>query len=127
MIIVVTGGRDFKEWGFVFDTLNKLHREQPITLVVEGGQRTLDPETHEPIGGADYFASRWAIVNSIATESEEADWNNYGSRAGPIRNAYMLRKYIPSLVVAFPGGRGTADCVRKARNMNIIVKEFAPA
>lgn len=137
MKIVVTGGRDFKEWGFVFDTLNALHRERPITLLIEGGQRTLPPSSglsssrpdHDvkPIGGADYFAMRWAIVNNVPFATEPADWTQHGTRAGPIRNARMLNQYRPDLVVAFPGGKGTADCVRKARNMNITVKEFAPA
>lgn len=125
MIIVVTGGRDFTDEAFVSETLSALHLERPITLVVEGGQVTWRDGL--AIGGADYLAHCWATMNGVATVSEKADWDNYGSRAGPIRNSYMLRKYIPAIVVAFPGGRGTADCVRKARNMNIIVKEFAPA
>jgi hypothetical protein len=36
----------------------------------------------------------------------------------------MLTEGKPDLVVAFPGGRGTADMVRRAYAANVIVKEI---
>jgi hypothetical protein len=50
-----------------------------------------------------------------------ADWNTHGRAAGPIRNQRMLDEVKPELVVAFPGGRGTADMVRRAREAGVNV------
>jgi hypothetical protein len=52
-----------------------------------------------------------------------AQWDRYGEAAGPIRNAWMLEFGKPDLVVAFPGGRGTADMISKARKAGIEVCE----
>ena len=51
-----------------------------------------------------------------------AKWDELGRngrKAGPIRNQQMLDEGRPSLVVAFPGGRGMADMVRRARNAGV--------
>ena len=47
------------------------------------------------------------------------DWKKYGKKAGPLRNQQMLEEGKPDLVVAFPGGNGTADMVRRAKKANI--------
>jgi hypothetical protein len=51
-----------------------------------------------------------------------AEWETHGRKAGPIRNARML-EHKPDLVVAFPGGKGTANCVAQARGMGVEVLE----
>lgn len=53
-----------------------------------------------------------------------ADWKTHGKRAGSIRNQKMIDDYHPQLVVAFPGGAGTADMVRRARAAGIEVREI---
>ncbi len=55
-----------------------------------------------------------------------AEWMKYGKAAGPIRNARMLAEGKPDLVVAFPGGRGTADMLRRVREAGIEVIEPLP-
>jgi hypothetical protein len=52
-----------------------------------------------------------------------ADWS-IGRKAGPIRNQRMLDEHAPDLVVAFPGGRGTADMVRRARKSGVEVAKI---
>lgn len=52
-----------------------------------------------------------------------ADWARHGDAAGPIRNAQMLT-HGPDLVIAFPGGRGTADMIAKARAAGVPVWEI---
>jgi hypothetical protein len=39
---------------------------------------------------------------------------DFGRSGGPKRNQQMLEEGKPDLVLAFPGGRGTADMVRRA-------------
>lgn len=53
----------------------------------------------------------------------EADWHTHGRAAGPIRNRRMIEEGKPDLVVAFPGGRGTANMVNQARAAGIEVRE----
>jgi hypothetical protein len=76
---------------------------------------------HGAAGGADTMAGVWARANGIAEVACPADWERYGRAAGPIRNAEMLERYVPDLVIAFPGGRGTADMVRRATRARIPV------
>jgi len=52
-----------------------------------------------------------------------ANWRTHGKAAGPIRNQQMLDEGRPHLVVAFPGGTGTADMVRRAKAAGVPVME----
>jgi hypothetical protein len=57
-----------------------------------------------------------------------ADWDSHGKAAGPMRNRTMLAGVNSpvsnaDLLIAFKGGRGTADCVRQARELGIPVIE----
>jgi hypothetical protein len=59
----------------------------------------------------------------VSVECFPAEWDKRGRIAGPVRNALMLDVGKPDLVVVFPGGRGTADCVRQARAAGVQVIE----
>lgn len=55
-----------------------------------------------------------------------ADWEHYGDAAGPIRNKRMADEAAQGsgsavVVVAFPGGAGTAGMVRIAQNRRFRV------
>jgi hypothetical protein len=97
--IIVCGGRDFKDFDRVQKALNAVLRKHPNLRVIEGGAR-----------GADSLAKLWCGHNGVECLTVKADWNGNGKRAGPIRNQEML-DMGPIGVVAFPGGRGTADMV----------------
>lgn len=120
MRVLVCGGRDYLDEARVFAELDSIGP----TYVMEGGQRTRDAETGEIVGGADFFAYRWASARDVAGCTYDADWNVHGRAAGPIRNQRMLDEGKPDLVVAFPGGVGTADMVRRARKAGVPVKEI---
>ena len=51
-----------------------------------------------------------------------ADWDKHGKAAGPIRNKQMIDEGKPDLVIAFPGGRGTAGAVRLAKFAGVTVR-----
>lgn len=112
MVVLVCGGRSYSDGARLFEELEKIHTATPITLLVEGQAR-----------GADALANCWAKLAGIPTKRYPADWGRYGKAAGFIRNATMLADAKPELVVAFPGGRGTADMVRRARQANVMVRE----
>jgi len=110
MRVLVTGGRDYNDAAVVQRTLEAL-RPHPA-FVIQGGAL-----------GADLLARGWAKPSGVAVLNYPADWQTYGRRAGPLRNQRMIDEGKPDLVVAFPGGRGTADMVKRARNAGIPVRE----
>lgn len=105
MRVLVCGGRDFADVDAVNRELDRIHARTPISCIIEGGAR-----------GADYLASRWSARNDISEHARfPADWTLHGKRAGPIRNQRMIDQGKPDLVVAFPGGSGTADMITRAK------------
>lgn len=113
MRVLVCGGRDFDDISALYDALDRIHARTPITCIVEGGAN-----------GADYLASRWSAARDIRDHVRfRADWPIHGKAAGPLRNQRMLDEGKPDLVVAFPGGKGTADMVRRARAAGVEVIE----
>jgi hypothetical protein len=110
MRVVVTGGRKFSDKNLLRKTLDDLHAARPIDCLSHGGY-----------GDCDKLAGWWAAARGIECRVYTADWQRQGRSAGPKRNAIMLVNAKPDLVVAFPGGRSTADCVRKARRLDIPV------
>lgn len=76
--------------------------------------------------GADQLAADWAAYRQVPKVVVRADWEKHGKAAGPIRNQTMLEEWSPSLVLAFPGGRGTADMIRRAKKADVRVIEVSP-
>ena len=115
--VLVCGGRDYRDWHQLSGWLDRIHRECGIMVVIHGGAR-----------GADDLARQWGEI-SVGIEGVEfrADWTARGKAAGMIRNQRMLDEGRPDLVVAFPGGRGTADMVRRARKAGVEVIEIGVA
>lgn len=115
MRVIVCGGRDFRSPAKVWRELDKIHAEIGITALMQGGAR-----------GVDTFAREWAATKlGIKRFVCEADWAAYGLSAGPRRNARML-EWKPDFVIAFPGGRGTANMVHQARVAGVEVREVSP-
>lgn len=112
MRVIVCGGRDFDNVAYVWSCLDKFHADNGITELMQGGAR-----------GVDTFARDWARNKGIKRYVCHADWETHGRAAGPKRNARML-EWKPDVVVAFPGGRGTADMVKRAKDANVWVFEF---
>ena len=122
--ILVCGGRDYGagDDGAAFAAmvylLNKIsvNGARPVT-VIHGGAK-----------GADALAGQWAFNTHTPYEVYPADWypKNDGvldRGAGFKRNAEMLVKGKPDMVIAFPGGKGTADMVARARAAGVKVFE----
>lgn len=112
--VLVCGGRAFDRVALVTDTLRPLLQANPDMVIIQGGAT-----------GADELARSWASVYGVTTITYPAKWREHGKAAGPIRNQLMIDDGNPDLVIAFPGGRGTADMVRRARKAGIPVHEAA--
>ena len=115
MRVLVTGGRNFADRRAVFLALDQLLDRCPSRdslRVIQGGA-----------SGADHEARIWCCARLVSYENYPAKWGEHGRAAGPIRNQQMLTEGKPDLVVAFPGGRGTADMVRRAKAAGVKVVE----
>jgi len=118
MRVLVCGGRDYasasmSQRDHVHMSLTDLHGKLgPFTVVIHGCAT-----------GADQEGRAWAQMMGVKEAPFRADWHTHGRAAGPVRNQRMLTEGKPDLVVAFPGGRGTADMVRRARAAGVEVVE----
>ena len=113
MRVIVCGGRDYSDTDKLSEVLNEVLLTCDDELVIiQGGA-----------SGADRLAERWAQARGLTVRTYRALWGQYGKRAGPIRNQRMVDEGRPDLVVSFPGGRGTADMVRRAHAAGLPVRE----
>lgn len=120
MRVIVCGGRNFDDYALLESELDALHAQHRFTLVIHGAAR-----------GADSYADHWARSRHVDVEKYPAQWKVHGNRkAGPIRNTQMLVRLTDGeglsngfgvLVVAFPGGKGTADMTRQAEGIGVPV------
>lgn len=108
--VLVTGGRDYADANRLRLCLDVLHDGEGVAVVIHGDAR-----------GADRLAARWAEDHRVPAIACPARWAVFGKRAGPIRNSAMLSEFAPDLVLAFPGGAGTADMVAKAHAAGVDV------
>ena len=135
--ILVCGGRDFanpdvkpreealKEYRFLCRKLNELASKHSAFYVPEDNWLPSDIVIISGHAvGADRAAEDWAVVNWAHWIEFPADWKKYGKSAGYIRNKQMLVEGRPDLVVAFPGGRGTANMVKLAKEAGVPVIEY---
>ena len=115
LVILVCGDRKWKNRKRIGQQLIK--RKKKIGLLIEGGAK-----------GADEIAWDYARLLGIPTATFEANWEQHGKAAGPIRNMAMLQYGKPDLVLAFHKklvkSKGTKHCVEQARKLGIKVKVF---
>jgi len=122
--LMVTGDRNAtdKDYSTVAGVLDQIHTDIGVGELIHGACGYIDnqPGVYR---GVDGLADRWAKEKQITVTPYPADWYGYGKSAGPLRNATMVQT-LPDLVVAFYGGKGTADAVVKAKTAGIAVREF---
>lgn len=116
-VVLVTGGRDYADAATVAHELGAIDERRPISKLVHGAAR-----------GADTLAGAWARQHLTPVESYPVDYALDGRwpAAGHRRNRRMLDASKPDLVVAFPGGRGTAGMVAAAIAAGVPVHYATP-
>lgn len=114
--LLVTGGRDFNDERMVATALNHFDRMVGhIDVLITGEAR-----------GLDQLAGSWFLGKGRPVIDMKAAWDAHKKAAGPIRNHWMLTYGMPTHVLAFRGGVGTADMVTKARKKGLPVWRVRP-
>src|SRR5688572_20452346 len=111
MKVLVCGGRNYQNARHVdglLDVLVTLHG--PITCIVTGA--CCDSEGNPR--GADWWAEKWARKRGVRYVGYPAHFRTMGRAAGPIRNGAMFAEEMPDIVLALPGGSGTAGMIKIA-------------
>jgi hypothetical protein len=135
VVIVAAGGRD----------LSWPQERIASALLQRSGGRAGQLLLHGGARGADRAIGRAAQQLGWRVQSLPAEWGRYGRSAGPIRNRCLLEQALAEaqahtspafsasvLVIAFPGGPGTASLVQQARRCSsrspvpVVVMEVPP-
>jgi hypothetical protein len=113
--VLITGGRDYMD----SETINSvLDIVRSATFTVHSPLKLL---VHGQAAGADSLAGEWAKATGVDRVECPANWKGRGKAAGFDRNRFMLAFFPISFVLAFPGGRGTANQVEQARSYPLPV------
>lgn len=102
--LAVSGGRNHAPAPWEMDAFRRaLDELQPTEL------------HHGDSSGVDRIVSAWVRREypALTIIAHSADWDAHGKAAGPIRNREMMSRC--EALIAFPGGRGTQNCVLVAR------------
>ena len=95
-----------------WNTLGGMH--EPLSVAVcNGGAK-----------GADSLVREWCKQHGIHCFLLEPLFGRYRRPAGPIRNEMMLDIIRPNLLIAFPGGSGTAGTIKLAQEKRIKVVKY---
>jgi hypothetical protein len=109
---IICGSRSYSDEVIAFLALDLLNSFLKISCVIEGGAT-----------GADTIARQWAQSRGISVETHSAAWNQFGKKAGYLRNMRMIRR-SPDCVIAFPGGHGTEMMKGIARRFAVPVLDL---
>lgn len=117
--ILTCGGRNYFNHRFIAMIMDGLVLEakqffETDDIVVAHGAAT----------GADTLVDHYCKERKIDVKRYRAKWETHGRSAGPIRNREMLEDFKPDMVIAFPGGPGTADMVEIAKAANVPIRQY---
>lgn len=119
--VIVCGTRTFDDWDLLSKKLTHLLSELKPPLVICTGAAK----------GADELAEKWAFRHKHTVMRFHPDWDKYGKRAGPIRNAEMVTFALerkPAFMVAFWNGEssGTKDMIERCHKTKIrsVIVEY---
>ena len=108
MRVIIAGGRDYAPSMRDHRKITAILNELNPTEIVSGWA-----------DGADTFGALVGWSKGIPVKAFRADWAMHGRSAGPIRNTAMA-DYADALIL-LPGGRGTADMERKAKDYGLEI------
>jgi len=109
--VIVAGGREFNDYQLLKSKLDQLLQNKTNVEIVCGKAR-----------GADTLGETYAKEMGHSVKEFPAQWNEFGKRAGYIRNEEMA-KYADACVVFWDGqSKGTKHMIDSANKHKIEVR-----
>lgn len=109
--VIIAGGRDFTNYQLLKEKVDKIISEKRKThniIIVSGTAR-----------GADSLGEMYAQQNSFLVMPFPAQWDEYGKKAGYIRNVEMA-EYADALIAFWDGkSKGTKHMIDIATERNL--------
>ncbi len=116
MKIIFSGGRNYENRKLIYHYLEIF---SPEMVIVGDCPTGLDDIINEYCNEVVPFCD---VSPGVMHKTYYADWNRHGKAAGPKRNRLMCEENKDAdFLLAFPGGRGTEDCIRHAKEFGIPV------
>lgn len=114
IIAAVTGGRDYRDAACVDREMARYHEQLEFGVVIHGNA-----------GGLDTLVDNWCVKHGVQPARCPALWDYWRTMgslrsAGPRRN-WAMTLLRPRVLLAWPGGDGTAEMVRRCRALGIEV------
>jgi hypothetical protein len=101
--VIVAGTRTFSDYALLCERLDFYLQHYTDIEIVSGGAK-----------GADTLGERYARERGCLVKQFPADWQTYGKKAGPVRNAQMAA-YADACIVFWDGkSKGTQDMITQA-------------
>ena len=114
MKLIIAGGRDFDDYHLLEKEVAYFitdHLKAKSVEIVSGGAK-----------GADKLAEYYAWQYKMKIHIFNADWQNHGKSAGPIRNEDMA-KFSDACIVFWDGkSRGSANMINVAKRRGLQLK-----
>jgi hypothetical protein len=112
--LVISGCRDYNNYTQLSSEIDSFLQHNAVgysVIIVSGGA-----------DGADALGEKYAREHGLKIERFHANWEVYGSSAGPIRNKQMAEAADAAIVFWDGKSSGTADMIQRAKNANIPCK-----
>ncbi len=113
--LIVAGSRTFTDYALLESYCDKMliNKQDHEITILSGGAK-----------GADTLANQYAVCRGYDFELYSADWDNYGKKAGYIRNIEMAKN--ADALIAFDGGTkgiGHMIDIARARRLPTRIKK----
>ena len=112
MRVLICSGRFYADIHTLPRVLDLYARAQTIDVLIHGG--------HQALGSV---IETWAREADVHVIRYPANWMLHGKYAETRRNLFMLEDSRPDVLLAFPGGEDTAECIKMAQKIGIRVIE----
>jgi len=111
MKVIIAGGRDFKDYNRLKEVCDKILSNQNDIEIVSG-----------TAGGADTLGERYAQEKGYEVKKFPAKWDEYGKKAGYLRNQEM-GDYADGLIAFWDGqSKGTKHMIDIANKKGLKVR-----
>lgn len=126
MNLAVVGSRDWPDRPFIWRVLYRFV-EEAYGYVPDEDHMLPPGEVRIVSGGArgvDTMAADWAVTNWTGLTEHVPDWDQYGRRAGYVRNELIIRDADFLLAFQWRGSRGTQHSIDLARHLGVPTVVF---